>query len=60
MGYKDIPQHISQFDLYVGTDVDYSNNQPCPNGPFVYPRTSDFGTSDLGSYGTNWNNGVEA
>ena len=44
IGYWEIAQHISQFDLYVGSDADYSNNTPCPGGPFAYPKTADFGT----------------
>ena len=62
IGFYEVAQHISQFQLYVGTDADYSNNTPCPGGPFAHPRTSAFGT--LNSYGagfgTPWNNGVEA
>ena len=39
-----IDDQISEFNIHVGYDSDYSNNTPCPNGPFAYPKTSDFGT----------------
>ena len=55
--FLDTSKQLSEFELYVGYDTDYVNNNPCPDGPFAYPLTNQFGTKNRG---TNWVNGVEA
>ena len=50
--------HLSEFNLYVGNDSDYTNNVQCAGGPFAFPVDSDYGTWTESS--TSWVNGVEA
>ena len=61
VGQDDKDYFLSEFYLYVGYDSDYSQNTPCPGGPYAYPIDSTFGTyTGWFSLGSDWPNGKEA
>ena len=62
LGTSDPTKHISEFHLFVGKDPDYQNNAPCLGGPFAYPLTADYGTTNhvTNNYDSDWINGAEA
>ena len=65
MGQNKVEWHLSEFSLYVGYDPTWSNNTPCPGGPFAM-RDANYGTYSFPEApwpyqtGTDFPNGVEA